>query len=313
MALKFEEIQAINGLSDILYDFLPGTPHPFADQRISFPGCANKVGLGDFWKGGSKKTAITLLLTETLSNARDRFCPLIEDIVQTALIYRNGKRKPLRRKEIEDLNKKIEIIGFKIPELWKKVFLNSLEGEETEPKSSEKKERNETALKSIKELKQEILELSKFEAHKRGFGFEKFLNKLFSAYGLEPRKSFRITGEQIDGSFQLKGNTYLVEAKWQNEKVGENDLLTFKGKIDGKSAWSRGLFISFNGFSEKGLEAFVKGKPTNMIGMDGQDIYFILEGKLNLGEAIELKARRAAETNDFFVSVYELHNLYKLQ
>lgn len=137
------------------------------------------------------------------------------------------------------------------------------------------------------------------------------MNKLFSAYNLEPRKSFRITGEQIDGSFQLEGNTYLVEAKWQNEQIGETDLNGFKGKVDGKATWSRGLFISYSGFTEEGLKAFAIGKPTNIIGMDARDLHLILEGKLTLPKAIEFKARRAAETNDFFVSVYELQNCYQ--
>ncbi len=40
--------------------------------------------------------------------------------------------------------------------------------------------------------------------------------------------------------------------------------------------------------------------------MDGQDLFFILDGKMRLDEAINMKARRAAEGNDFFVSVFEL-------
>lgn len=43
-----------------------------------------------------------------------------------------------------------------------------------------------------------------------------------------------------------------------------------------------------------------------MIGMSGQDLYFILSGELSLGEAIEKKIRRAAETGAFFVPVFDL-------
>ena len=49
----------------------------------------------------------------------------------------------------------------------------------------------------------------------RGFAFERFLDTLFAVFKLSPRKSFRLVGVQIDGSFELHANTYLVEAKWQ--------------------------------------------------------------------------------------------------
>jgi uncharacterized protein YjbI with pentapeptide repeats len=34
-----------------------------------------------------------------------------------------------------------------------------------------------------------------------------------------PRGSFRLIGEQIDGSFHLEGETYLLEAKWQGVRA----------------------------------------------------------------------------------------------
>ena len=140
----------------------------------------------------------------------------------------------------------------------------------------------------------------------RGYAFEKFLQEIFLAYKLEPRRPFKLKGEQIDGSFQLETNTYLVEAKWQNDQTRQAELLVFHGKVDGKAKWSRGLFISYNGFTSDGLEAFSKGRSTSIIGMTGKDIFFILDGIMNLDDAIKKKSRRAAETGDFFVSIYTL-------
>jgi hypothetical protein len=58
----------------------------------------------------------------------------------------------------------------------------------------------------------------------RGYAFEKFLHSLFTFYGLKPREPFRNRGEQIDGSFAFGGNTYLLEAKWQDQKTGAEEL-----------------------------------------------------------------------------------------
>lgn len=304
MPISLKETQAITHISALLYDFLPANPHPHADQFISFGGCAAKCGIGNLWTGGSKKTAVSNLLQNTLQHARGTFCKLMLTIVHTSLGYRNNKGNPISREEIEELNKKIVEIGFKIPELWDPEFLRSLPSGKAEVE--EKKEVSNTEL--IAQLKIEFFALNTMESHARGYAFQDFLIKMFDAFGLHAKKSFRIIGEEIDGSFELGSDTYLLEAKWQSKQSNEAELLVFSGKVGGKAVWSRGLFVSYAGFTGPGLEAFAHGKPTNLIGMDAQDIYFILEGKMNLVAALTAKARMAAETNSFFTPVFKLAN-----
>ncbi|HXQ38312.1 MAG TPA: restriction endonuclease [Anaerolineales bacterium] len=159
---------------------------------------------------------------------------------------------------------------------------------------------------SLAEFKQRLVDLSNLEPQQKGFAFEKFLNDLFEVHGLVSRGSFRPTGEQIDGSFELNSDVYLLEAKWQTKQTSQDDLLIFRGKVESKSTWSRGLFVSDSGLTEDGLKAFSKGKATNIIGMTGQDLFFILSGEISLQDAISSKVRRAAETGEFYVSVYDL-------
>lgn len=291
MPLSFKQLQAVNEMAKLMYDFLPGNPHPYANQSISFKGISYEQGLGSYWTGGSKLPAITFLLEKTLEHQRSKFCSLILDVVRKAYQYRSRKN-PLTRDEIEQLNKLILQVEFKIPELWDNDFLSSLPGSQQKVKNVD-----------LRELNEEFKRLLNMPAQSRGFAFEKFLNELFASFDLNPQKSFRITGEQIDGSFMLDGNTYLLEARWRNERADQADLLVFRGKIEGKSTWARGLFIAYTGFSTDGLEAFSKGKATNMIGMTGLEIHEILQGKVRLDDAIRLKSRKAAETGEFFFSV----------
>lgn len=130
------------------------------------------------------------------------------------------------------------------------------------------------------------------------------LKRLFDAYGLAAQDPFRLKGEQIDGSFQLGNETYLVEAKWQNLATGVADLCTFHGKIEQKAAWTRGLFVSNSGFTPDGLAAFGRGK--RVICMDGLDLYDTLDSEIPLNLVLEGKVRRAAETGAPFVQVREL-------
>jgi restriction endonuclease Mrr len=132
------------------------------------------------------------------------------------------------------------------------------------------------------------------------------LTDLFAAYELAPRGAFRLTGEQIDGSFRLNAETYLVEAKWHGPQIGFADLMAFSGKVSGKAAWARGLFVSISGFTLDGLEAFARGRQTNLICMDGFDLYEVLSQRASLSAVFEAKARRAAETNRAYVPIREL-------
>jgi hypothetical protein len=302
MPLSLKETQAISEISDLLYSFLPGSPHPYAAPAISFPGVANRLGLSKYWIGGSKKPAIIQLLQATLDYRKDQFCNLIVEIVRMGIAYRSNKGEPVTRNEIVQLNQLITMVNFKIPELWDPSFLDSLPS----INRTEKKEQKETSSEVIGKLKSDLIRLTSLKPQDRGFAFEKFLKEVFAAYDLDPRGSFRIVGEQIDGSFQISTDVYLLEAKWHDRQIDQGELLIFHGKVEGKSKWSRGLFVSYSGFTSDGLQAYSRGRSTNIIGMDSQDLFHILNGEMSLVEAINKKARRAAETGEFFISVYTL-------
>lgn len=261
---------------------------------------AHAVGLSEFWQGGSKLPAIRALLELTLDQKRDRFCPLMIGVVQKGIAYRSKKGNPLRRDEVKQLNDLIARLNFKIPELWDPKFLDGL------PHAPPKVEETLQRAPDLGGLMKELLAIVALPATPRGFAFEKFLNKMFAAFDLNPRSAFRLVGEQIDGSFELDHETYLVEAKWQDGQTGQSDLLVLREKTEGKAQWSRGLFVSHGGFTNDGLEAYSRGRATNLIGMSGQDIFFILDGAMSLPDALRKKIRIAGETGRFYVSVQEL-------
>lgn len=153
-------------------------------------------------------------------------------------------------------------------------------------------------------LSDQLIKLSVLDPQSRGYAFEKFLKELFDSNGMAGRASFRLIGEQIDGSFELVGETYLLEAKWTNKPIDAADLRSFNAKVEDKASWSRGLFVSYSGFSEDGLVAFGKGK--RVVCMDGLDVSEMLQNRLSLKEVLSKKVRCAAETGRPFVRLREL-------
>ena len=164
-----------------------------------------------------------------------------------------------------------------------------------------------TDLRLLASLRDELVDVHSRAPHERGYAFEAFLRRAFDAAGLASREPFRNRGEQIDGSFVLGDEIYLLEAKWHAQPTPAADLHIFHGKLDQKATWARGLFVSYNGFTTEGLAAFGSGK--RIICMDGRDIYDAFRGQIPLRSVLERKVRRAAETGQPFVPVRDLFGL----
>ncbi len=314
MTLALGPTQVLFQLADALYAFLPGKPHPYADPRISFRGIAADLRLGQFWRDGSKLPAICGLLTGTFEANKGRFASLVLEVVRRGLIYREGK-EPIRRTELDNINALLLKLGLRVKDLVDPTFLESLPGsprpDAVRPASAavpaaDTARAGALSSEALSTLQGKLKSLTALAPVTRGFAFEGFLNELFSGCGLAPRNSFRLVGEQIDGSFHHAGQTYLVEAKWEARRTGQDDLLVFSGKVAGKAQWSRGAYISLTGYSSDGLDAFARGKQTNIICFDGLDLYYVLEGRVSMSKLIAMKARRAAESNEAFASVRAL-------
>lgn len=110
------------------------------------------------------------------------------------------------------------------------ALLNRLKG--TPEAETETKPSNQNIdQQKLASLRSRLIELSSLEPQPRGYAFEVFLKDLFNIYGLAAREPFRLSGEQIDGSFQLSSETYLLEAKWQGLKTGSPNCTHFTEKL----------------------------------------------------------------------------------
>jgi hypothetical protein len=297
--LSLIESQAAVELAKLLYDFLPGT---FAS--VTWPDVATRFALGNYWQKGSKLPAITNLMRATLELHRERFCDFILAVVQEGIAYRTKKGNPLKREDIEELNRILLKLNYRIPELNDPTFLKGLETKAGQRPTSEAAFAMEE--REIQKLHQQFLLLCKeTDFQKRGYALETFLNDFFRLHGLDPRSSFRVIGEQIDGSFEWESSTFLVEARWRKEPANAVDLLVLRGKAE-KSDWTRGLFISINGFTEAASRTLPVGRRANLIAMSGQDLVLILERHWTLHEALRAKLRYTGETAEPFKPLSEL-------
>jgi hypothetical protein len=183
-------------------------------------------------------------------------------------------------------------------------LLNRIEGKPSQPVTSQSAPPSAFENPNYAALLGELMGLSSMEPQPRGYAFEAFLKQLFKAFGLLPRGGFRTTGEQIDGSFILAGETYLLEAKWHNAMTPAADLREFHGKLNARMTWARGLFVSYSGFTRDGLTAY--GRGGSVVCIDGLDLHDTLKGEIPLNEVLEQKVRRSVETGEVLARVRDL-------
>jgi hypothetical protein len=305
MSLSLADTQAIAELADALYSFLPGSGAVYTWREAS-----QQSGVGEYWVGGSKLPAITDLLEAAYTVRRERFCDLILTAVRQGMKYRIKKQEPVHRAEIDRINSLLLKLRFKIPELHDPGFLNGLPGSITDFAAPKSGACDGVGVmpppQVIRRLHQSFSALfAETDAVRRGYKFEQFLNEFFDTHDLAPRGSFKLMGEQIDGSFEMQGSVFLVEARWRQTMTTAADLFVLRGKAE-KSEWTRGLFISVNGFSDLASETLRMNRKANLVCMCGQDLVLILEGRWVLQDALRAKLRHTGETGDAYIPLGKL-------
>lgn len=170
----------------------------------------------------------------------------------------------------------------------------------------ERRVKTDAVQQALQELTQEYFDLlSSEDPQGRGYRLEKILRRLFEVFDLDPRASFKVMGEQIDGAFTFESTDYLLEAKWQKEPVRAADLDSLVGKLTRKLDNTLGLYLAINGYSEDGVRAHSSGRRLILL-MNGSDIMAVLEGRIDLVQLLLRKRRAAAQTGNIYLKVHEI-------
>jgi len=156
--------------------------------------------------------------------------------------------------------------------------------------------KNDQDLKKRYESAKAIIKPTRAEAQQRGYEFEAIIEYLLRDF--EVQLSYRVPGEQIDGSFFHWGQTFLVEAKWQRPKIEASEIYAFKGKLDGKFHTTSGVFFSMSGYSDDTTDALRFGKEINILLFDGSDIDAIIEDDVPFIDILKYKLRQAGNTGN---------------
>lgn len=241
---------------------LDATGRNIFDEKYNFGSGSKAYRLRAFWQKEDNATVGKLM--RELLNFSDQRGPLWEicNLIVSRLLK---EEKPVTPSETEFLDKQQAVL-------------------------------EQQRSRELRELQDEFLRLaSENDRNAAGIALEKLLNRLFALFSLQPRQPFRVTGEQIDGSFEMDAEVYLIESKWEKHALSEAPLLVFREKILSKSNFTRGVFIALNGITSVACDAITRGKAPCFFVMDGHDLLKILNEEMSLTDFLRARMRLLAE------------------
>ena len=163
-------------------------------------------------------------------------------------------------------------------------------------------ETRQTTGMRLESLKNRFTAMLAMDRQRRAYELQSILRELFDLFDLDPKASFAISGEQIDGAFSFDGDDYLLEARWQQDPADPAALRDFAGKIDTKLKTTLGVFVSINGFTDAAVKNHSR-RGANMFLVNGEDLYAILEDRARLPDVLLRKRRHASQTGDIYLRV----------
>ena len=187
---------------------------------------------------------------------------------------------------------------------------NKIEVEEVKKDSSQRKIIAKEKQKLIEERAATLIELktafytsvTNQNRQEAGYSLEDILEKMFPLFDIDYRRSYKTGTQQIDGHFKFEGFDYLVEAKWRADQPNENEIGGFERKVNTKLESTRGVFISINGIREEVISQF-NGKGSNILFISGEDVIHLLEGRIDLREALRKKIDKAAQEGQVYTAI----------
>jgi hypothetical protein len=162
--------------------------------------------------------------------------------------------------------------------------------QEQESFRKQKVQKNNESPSYTKQMEEFAIKFNKalaLPSQQRGYELEKLFPELMRISKITVHEPFKIIGEQIDGAIKYDGHFYLIELKWQKEKVNQPDVASLYLKVEGKIDGTRGIFISMNGYSNEMLKNLPQGKKIQIFLLDGMHLTDVIYQHYSFKQLLE--------------------------
>lgn len=276
-----------------------GDLRKFIESAVSIPNVLSQID----W--GANKRDIVATIVSHLQKHPEKY----QDALLSLMVAVAGMKdfSHLRRLDGGEGKAKIAQEAVKALRAYITGYQNELEEiqkrEARREAAVEKLERVRATEAKLADMKQVFFSILTADAQQRGYKLETFLRDLFEIHDLDPKASFKLVGEQIDGAFTFETNDFLLEAKWEQKPLPREPLDAFQAKVLGKLDNTLGLFISINGYSDGAIATYAAGTRKLAILMDGSHLNAVIDGRIPFPDLLRRLRRHASQTGEVYLPI----------
>ncbi len=140
----------------------------------------------------------------------------------------------------------------------------------------------------------------------RGTLFNGFVADLLNAWGIDARASTATPAGEIDVMFNLDGQRYIAEAKWERSKTDLTPLSKLGTRLRQRMRGTNGVFISMAGYTTDALTALPEAGDRSILLLDRSHVEAMVSGLVAPDELVELALDHAAYRGEAYVPVLTL-------
>lgn len=173
------------------------------------------------------------------------------------------------------------------------------EGDALEKASTATDPKPSTCARLLQQL--EALRNPSVSPQKRGRQLEGIVYEILDSEKLDPERNLIRPGEEVDLSFTLADDHFLVECKWLNEPVGTQTVKLFMNKVREKAEGTFGVFLSMSGYVDDIDAKAITSQRLNAVGLGPSHLMLVLQEKSTwaqlVRDAVKGARRRARFTH----------------
>lgn len=297
--LSVEQIAAINRLANVL--------GPLVTNAV-IKDMAEQLGLLRSMTGSNKEAKIASLLAPLLDDTDNRKigAALIGRLTMAAHGRAVRKQVEMTEEDADAIVSEMRRLRLPAADLAQKGWRTGLKSSPVPTPVSDLGKRGEVS-NSIRPIVHEraLLHVRSLvdpttNPQSRGRQLEYVLLGVLQEEKLGPEHRLVIPGEEMDLSFVLDGQHYLVECKWEHGPIGLPPLELFSTKVRRKAEGTFGVVLSMSGYVSDINDRASRGERLNCVGLSHQHLMAVLEGRATWSETVR-RARRSASDKSRFL------------
>lgn len=121
----------------------------------------------------------------------------------------------------------------------------------------------------------------------RGQRFNGMIAELLKAFDIDATPNQRSVGE-LDVTFAHGGRRFILEAKWEQRKIGTGPIAKLQRRVEQRMAGVTGVFLSMKGYSDEALAEVDKGRRLDVLLLDQEHWEAMLTGFVPPQELVDL-------------------------